>query len=106
MEETASPELGIKIKMLFFGPLAENMGQREIEVALVMGSTARDLIQRFRLTHLLDTGLRIAINGEIGADIELRQCAVEQAWHMAADRMGIIDHDPVMPGAQPVDLSL
>lgn len=70
MEETASPELGIKIKMLFFGPLAENMGQREIEVALVMGSTARDLIQRFRLTHLLDTGLRIAINGEIGADID------------------------------------
>jgi len=70
MEETASPELGIKIKMLFFGPLAENMGQREIEVALVMGSTTRDLIQRFRLTHLLDTGLRIAINGEIGADID------------------------------------
>ena len=70
MEETASPELGIKIKMLFFGPLAENMGQREIEVALVMGSTTRDLSQRFRLTHLLDTGLRIAINGEIGADID------------------------------------
>ncbi|MDP6318754.1 MAG: MoaD/ThiS family protein [Candidatus Thalassarchaeaceae archaeon] len=70
MEETASPELGIKIKMLFFGPLAENMGQHEIEVALVMGSTTRDLIQRFRLTHLLDTGLRIAINGEIGADID------------------------------------
>jgi len=70
MEETTSPELGIKIKMLFFGPIAENIGQREIEVALVIGSTARDLIQRFRLTHLLDTSLRIAINGEIGADID------------------------------------
>ena len=41
-------DLAIKIKMLFFGPLAESMGQREIEVALLQGSSARDLIDRFR----------------------------------------------------------
>ena len=51
-------DLAIKIKMLFFGPLAESMGQREIEVALLQGSSARDLIDRFRLTPMLDSGLK------------------------------------------------
>ena len=56
--------------MLFFGPLAESMGQREIEVALLQGSSARDLIDRFRLTTMLESGLRVAINGVIGADLD------------------------------------
>ena len=56
--------------MLFFGPLAESMGQREIEVALLQGSTARDLIDRFRLTPMLESGLRVAINGVIGVDLD------------------------------------
>ena len=63
-------ELAIKVKMLFFGPLAESMGQREIEVALVQGSSARDLIDRFRLTPMLDSGLRVAIDGAVGADLD------------------------------------
>ena len=54
----------------FFGPLAESMGQREIEVALLQGSSARDLIDRFRLTTMLESGLRVAINGVIGADLD------------------------------------
>ena len=56
--------------MLFFGPLAESMGQREIEVALLQGSSTRDLIDRFRLTTMLESGLRVAINGVIGADLD------------------------------------
>ena len=56
--------------MLFFGPLAESMGQREIEVALLQGSSARDLIDRFRLNPMLESGLRVAINGMIGADLD------------------------------------
>ena len=63
-------DLAIKIKMLFFGPLAESMGQREIEVALIQGSSARDLIDRFRLTPMLDSGLRVAIDGVVGADLD------------------------------------
>ena len=63
-------ELAIKVKMLFFGPLAESMGQRVIEVALVQGSSARDLIDRFRLTPMLDSGLRVAIDGVVGADLD------------------------------------
>ena len=45
-------DLAIKVKMLFFGPLAEAMGEREIEVAMLQGSTARQLIDRFRLTPM------------------------------------------------------
>ena len=56
--------------MLFFGPLAESMGQREIEVVLLQGSSARDLIDRFRLTPMLDSGLRVAIDGVVGADLD------------------------------------
>ena len=56
--------------MLFFGPLAESMGQREIEVALLQGSSARDLIDRFRLTPMLDSGLRVAIDGVVGANLD------------------------------------
>ena len=63
-------ELAIKVKMLFFGPLAESMGQREIEVASLQGSSARDLIDRFRLTPMLDSGLRVAIDGVVGADLD------------------------------------
>ena len=63
-------DLAIKVKTLFFGPLAESMGQREIEVALLQGSSARDLIDRFRLTLMLDSGLRVAIDGVVGADLD------------------------------------
>ena len=63
-------DLAIKVKMLFFGHLAESMGQREIEVALLQGSSTRDLIDRFRLTTMLESGLRVAINGVIGADLD------------------------------------
>ena len=63
-------EPAIKVKMLFFGPLAESMRQREIEVALLQGSSARDLIDRFRLTPMLDSGLRVAIDGVVGADLD------------------------------------
>ena len=61
-------DLAIKVRMLL--ALAESMGQREIEVALLQGSTARDLIDRFRLTPMLDSGLRVAIDGVVGADLD------------------------------------
>ena len=60
----------VKVKMLLFGPLAESMGQREIEVALEMGTTAHQLIERFDLTGHLNSGLRVAIDGQIGAPLD------------------------------------
>ena len=56
--------------MLFFGPLADSMGRREIEVTLELGTTAQQLIERFDLTDQLDTGLRVAIDGQIGASLD------------------------------------
>lgn len=70
MSEEAETELALKVKMLFFGPLAERMGEREIELAVLAGSSARDLIDRFRLAPLLETGLRVAVDGVIGSDLD------------------------------------
>jgi hypothetical protein len=55
-----------------------------------------------------DFGNRLAQVGRaglpaIGADVELRQLALEQARDMAADRMRVIEHDAAMAGAQAGD---
>jgi molybdopterin converting factor small subunit len=60
----------VKVRMLFFGPLAERLGEREIEVALEHGTTGTQLIERFDLSALLDSGLRVAIDGQIGAPLD------------------------------------
>tara|TARA_B100000029_G_scaffold446004_1_gene466874 strand:- start:1015 stop:1272 length:258 start_codon:yes stop_codon:yes gene_type:complete len=64
------PGKAVKVRMLLFGPLAESIGQREIEVALELGTTALQLIERFDLTGQLDSGLRVAIDGQIGAPLD------------------------------------
>ena len=67
---TGASNFAIKVKLIFFGPLAERIGEREIEVVLNHGSTVRDLIDRFDLLHFIDSGLRVGINGEIGAGLD------------------------------------
>ena len=66
----ADPGKAVKVKMFLFGPLAENMGQREIEVALDLGTTAQQLLERFDLTGHLKSGIRVAIDGQIGAPLD------------------------------------
>tara|TARA_B100000945_G_scaffold240708_1_gene196802 strand:- start:18 stop:284 length:267 start_codon:yes stop_codon:yes gene_type:complete len=58
----------IKVTMLMFGPLAEKMGSREIEVSLVEGTNLIDLAQRFELEDMLSSGMRVAIDGTIESD--------------------------------------
>ena len=72
MTATAMADSGkaVKVRMLFFGPLAESMGQREVEVALELGTTAEQLIERFDLEEYLESGLRVAIDGQIGASLD------------------------------------
>tara|TARA_Y100001970_G_scaffold104228_1_gene130618 strand:- start:14967 stop:15227 length:261 start_codon:yes stop_codon:yes gene_type:complete len=67
---TGDSNFAIKVKLIFFGPLAEHIGEREIEVIVSHGSTVLDLIDRFGLLGFIDSGLRIAIDGEIGAGLE------------------------------------
>ena len=50
----------IKVKMLMFGPLAEKMGTREINLSLAEGTSIRDLAKKVcrvlpRIEHLLNT---------------------------------------------------
>ena len=63
-------EGAIKVKLLFFGPLAEIIGHKMIELSLLDGTTVKQLVERFDLTSMLSKGLLIAVNGEIGADLD------------------------------------
>jgi len=65
-------ELGraIKVRMLLFGPLAETVGEREIGVSLDEGTTALQLIERFQLSAMLDSGLRVAIDGTVLSNLD------------------------------------
>ena len=64
------PGKAVKLRLLLFGPLAESMGQREIDVGLELGTTAIQLIERFDLAGHLNSGLRVAIDGQIGASLD------------------------------------
>ena len=60
----------VKVKMLFFGPLAERLGEREIDVALEHGTTGNRWIARFDLSEFLDSGLRGVSGGLNGAPLD------------------------------------
>tara|TARA_B100000902_G_C27048777_1_gene783068 strand:+ start:534 stop:800 length:267 start_codon:yes stop_codon:yes gene_type:complete len=71
MEDEGDSNRAIKIKMLMFGPLAEKMGTREIDVSLVEGTSLNDLAIQFELVDLLSSGLRVAIDGDIEDDLSM-----------------------------------
>ena len=60
----------IKVTMLLFGPLAEKVGSKEVEVALEEGSSAVDLAERFELSEMLSNGIRVVVDGKIGTNAE------------------------------------
>ena len=70
MTEIFPNQGAIKVKALFFGPLAETIGHKVIELSLFSGTTVSQLAERFDLTTMLSKGLVVAINGEMGADLE------------------------------------
>ncbi len=59
----------IKVKMLFFGPLAEKMETREIEVSIMAETSLNDLAEQFELVEMLSSGLRVAIDGRLEPDL-------------------------------------
>ncbi len=65
MDNSDSEIKVVKIKLLFFGSLAESMGQREIEVVLTKGTVISQLLDRFQLSDIVNNGVKVAINGEI-----------------------------------------
>ena len=65
MDEQADKSGAIRVRILFFGPLRGRIGSREITVSLIEGTSLQDLIDRFELSEMLSSGLRVAIDGEI-----------------------------------------
>ena len=63
MDEARAYGRAIRVTMLMFGPLAEKMGTREIEVNMPDGTTLFQLAERFELEGMLDSGMRVAIDG-------------------------------------------
>ena len=63
MEDAQDYGRAIKVTMMMFGPLAEKMGAREIEVSMPDGTTLIQLAERFGLEGMLDSGMRVAIDG-------------------------------------------
>ena len=71
MEGGSDFDRAIKVKMLMFGPLAEKMGTREIEVSLIEGTSLKELAERFELMEMLLSGLRVAIDGNIESNVSI-----------------------------------
>ena len=68
MDEARAYGRAIRVTMLLFGPLAEKMGTREIEVNMPDGTTLIQLAQRFELEGMLDSGMKVAIDGIVEPD--------------------------------------
>ena len=51
------------VKVLVFGPLAEELGGREHQITLPSGSAIRFLVEEMGLDHWLGQGLALAVNG-------------------------------------------
>ena len=68
MEDAQDYGRAIKVTMLMFGPLAEKMGTREIEVNMPDGTTLIQLAERFELEGMLNSGMRVAIDGIVEPD--------------------------------------
>jgi len=69
MENQGESNRAIKVKMLMFGPLAEKMGTREIDVSLIDGTSLNDLALQFELVEMLSSGLRVAVDGHLETNL-------------------------------------
>ena len=70
MEKQESIEGAIKVRLLFFGPLAEKLNQRTIDLSLLHETTINQIIERFELKSMISDGLVVALDGDIGVDLE------------------------------------
>ena len=70
MRKQESIDGAIKVKLLFFGPLAEKLNQRSIELSLLYGTTINQIIDRFELKSMISDGVVVALDGDIGVDLD------------------------------------
>tara|TARA_B100000900_G_scaffold274034_1_gene234134 strand:+ start:3241 stop:3507 length:267 start_codon:yes stop_codon:yes gene_type:complete len=65
-----SIEGAVKVRLLFFGPLAEKLNQRTIDTSLLYGTTIKEVIELFELKSMISNGLLVALDGEIGINLD------------------------------------
>ncbi len=70
----------VKVKVRFFDPLAEAFGTPHLEIALLLGSTIRDLAIRLELGRSLEQGTRVALDGVLCSPDEEIPGAAEVAF--------------------------
>jgi molybdopterin converting factor small subunit len=70
----------VKVTVRFFGPLAEAFGTPTLEIALLLGSTIRDLAIRLELGSSLEQGTRVALDGVLCSPDEEIPDAAEVAF--------------------------
>lgn len=61
----------IVVRILFFGPLAESLGEREVQIPLPVGTKLAELITRLNLEEYASKGLRVALDGIISSNYEV-----------------------------------
>ena len=72
MEAPAHPGgRAIIVRVLFFGPLAESLGEREVDIPLPVDSKLADLISRLNLEEHTSKGLRVAVDGSISSNFDI-----------------------------------
>ncbi len=70
MRKQQSIEGAVKVRLLFFGPLAEKLNQRTIDTSLLYGTTIKEVIELFELKSMISNGLLVALDGEIGINLD------------------------------------
>ena len=53
----------VKVRVRLFGPLAEKVGVRELELPMVLGATVADLAAHLELAQSLEQGVKVAQEG-------------------------------------------
>jgi len=69
------------LRIIAFGPLAEELSTRNLQIAYVEGKTIQYYVQQLSVANWIDMGLTVALNGEV--------CKFESI-PMAGDEIGLL----------------
>ena len=53
------------LRIIAFGPLAEELSARNLQIAYVEGNSIQDYVQQLSVAKWLNMGLTVALNGEV-----------------------------------------
>jgi molybdopterin converting factor small subunit len=53
------------LRIIAFGPLAEELSARNLQIAYVKGKSIQEYVQQLSVAKWLNMGLTVALNGEV-----------------------------------------